>query len=150
MTRSYMASVEDSCVACKKDNYPLYKCKAFIALSPDKRMDLVWDSRLYINCLKLGHMAMQCSSSQKCKKCRGSHHSLLHIDRTKKPSRSGQSSQSSSTREDPMVVTTYTSQLGRQWQALLMTCQVIAVGVAAFINASLIRKRVCNIQISPN
>ena len=39
-TRSYTASVEDSCVACKKDSHPLYGCKSFIALSTDKRMEL--------------------------------------------------------------------------------------------------------------
>ena len=127
-TKSYTASMEDICVAFKKDNNPLYRCKSFIALSPDKRMELVRDSRLCINCLKSGHMAKQCPSSQKCKKCRGSHHSLLHKDWTKKPSRSGQSSQSSETREDPQVVTTHTSQSDRQQQVLLMTCQVIAVG----------------------
>ena len=39
--KSYTASMEDIYVACKKDNHPLYRCKSFIALSPDKRMELV-------------------------------------------------------------------------------------------------------------
>ena len=51
-TKSFMASVEDICVACKNDYHPLYGCKSFVALSPDKRMQLVWDSRPCINCLK--------------------------------------------------------------------------------------------------
>ena len=55
MTIFYAASKEDSCVACKKDNHPLYGCKSFIALSPEKRMELVQDSRFCINCLKSGH-----------------------------------------------------------------------------------------------
>ena len=79
-TRSYTASVEDSCVACKNDYHPLYGSKSFVALSPKKRMQLVWDSHLCINCLKSGPMANQCPSSQKCTKCRASHHSLLHKD----------------------------------------------------------------------
>ena len=108
--KSYTASVEDSCVACKKNNHPLYGCKSFIALSPDKKVELVQDSRFCINCLKSGHTAKQCPSSQKCKKCRGSHHSLLHKEFTARPSKSGQSSQSSDTGEDPTVVTTNTSQ----------------------------------------
>ena len=35
-TKSYTASMEGNCVACKKDNHPLYGCKSFIALSPNK------------------------------------------------------------------------------------------------------------------
>ena len=54
-TKSYTASVDDSCVACKNDYHPLYGCKLFIALLPDKRMQLVQDSRLCTNCLKSGH-----------------------------------------------------------------------------------------------
>ena len=127
-TRSYTASVEDHCVACKNDHHPLYGCKSFVALSPDKRMQLVRDSRLCMNCLKSGRMAKQCPSSQKCKKCQGSHHSLLHKDWTKKPSRSRQFSHSSENREEPKVLKMRTSQPGRQLQVLLMTCQVIAVG----------------------
>ena len=80
-TKFYTDTDEDTCVACKNDYHPLYGCKSFIALSPDKRMELVWDSRLCMNCLTSGHMVKQCPSSQKCEK----------------PSRSGQSSQSSET-----------------------------------------------------
>ena len=40
-TKSYTASVEDTCVACKNDYYPLYGCKSLVAISPDKRMQLV-------------------------------------------------------------------------------------------------------------
>ena len=63
MTKSYTARVEDSCVACKKDDHPLYGCKSFVALSPDKRMAFVQDSHLCINCLKSGHFGKQCPSS---------------------------------------------------------------------------------------
>ena len=127
MTKSYKASVEDTCVACNKDYYPLYGCKSFIALLPDKRMELVRENRLCMNCLKSGHFTNQCPFSQKCKKCRRSHHPLLHKDWTEKPFRCGQSSQSSETREDPTVVMTHTTQSGRQQQVLLMTCQIIVV-----------------------
>ena len=72
-------------------------------------------------------MAKQCPCFQKYKKCQGSHHSLLHKEFTMRSSRSGQSLQCSLTREDPSVVTTHTSQSGRQRQVSLMTCQVIAV-----------------------
>ena len=36
-TKSYMTSVEDNCVVCKRDNDPLYVPKTFIVLSPEKR-----------------------------------------------------------------------------------------------------------------
>ena len=38
MTKSYMAGVENICVACKKNKHPLYRYKSFIAILPDKRM----------------------------------------------------------------------------------------------------------------
>ena len=63
-SKSYMASVEDGCVQCKKDNHPLYG--SFIALSPNKIMAFIWDGCLLVNYLKLGHFAKQCPSSQKC------------------------------------------------------------------------------------
>ena len=85
-TKFYTASVEDTWVACKNDYLTLYGCKSFVALLPDKRIRLVRDSHLCNNCL---HMAKQCPSSQKCRKCRRSHHSLLHKDWIKKPSQSG-------------------------------------------------------------
>ena len=127
MAKSYTPSVVDNCVSCRKDSHPFYRCKSFIALSPDKRMDLIWDSRLCINYLKLGHFVRQCPSPQKCKKSQGSHHSLVHKESTTRFSQSRQSLQSSETREDPKVVTTHTSQSDHQRQVLLNTCQVIVV-----------------------
>ena len=70
-TKSFTASVEDTCAASKNDHHPLYGYKTFVELSPDKRMKLVRDSHLCMNCLKSGHMAKQCSSFQKCRKCQG-------------------------------------------------------------------------------
>ena len=90
-TKFYTVSVEDSCVACKNDYYLLYGCMLFFALLPDKKMQLFRDSRLCINCSKSGHMVKQCPSSQKCRKCQGSHHSLLHKNWSKKCLRSRQS-----------------------------------------------------------
>ena len=109
-------------------SHPLYRCKLFIPLSPDKRMDLVRDSRLCISWLKSGHLTKQCTFLHKYKKCTRSHRSLLHKDSTKKPSRSWQCSLSSQTQEDPKVVRTHMSQSGRQRQMFPITCQVIAVG----------------------
>ena len=40
-TKSYTTCMEDTCVVCKNDYHPLYGCKSFVALLPDKRMQLV-------------------------------------------------------------------------------------------------------------
>ena len=125
MTKSYTSSVEDTCVACKKDSHPLYGSKSFFVLSPDKGMELVLDNHLCLNCLNSGHFTKQWSYSRKC---RGSHHSSFNKELTTRSSESGQSSQSSEARENSMVVTTHTSQSGHQQQVLLITCQVILVG----------------------
>ena len=85
-TKSYMASVEHSCVSCRKDNYPLNGCKTFIALLPEKEwilsgtvvfVQIVWSQDK--------HFAKQCPSLQKCWVLR---HSLLHKDSTTRSSRS--------------------------------------------------------------
>ena len=116
-------------MACNKDNHPLYGCNTFIVLLPDKRMDVVRDIHLCINCLKSGHLAKQCLSSQVCKKCRGSHLSLLHKDSTTRSSRSRQSSQYSQTREDHKVVDTYMYvTIGPSTASVANDVSLIAVG----------------------
>ena len=72
-----------------------------------------------MNCLKAGHMANKCRAPQSCRKCRKTHHTLLHID-------------SSEPREEPASETinnvTHVPQLKRNKQVLLMTCRAKIFG----------------------
>ncbi|XP_037942998.1 uncharacterized protein LOC119675852 [Teleopsis dalmanni] len=73
------SNYEKLCPACKNDRHPLYTCKSFIQELPTKRLQLVKQMRLCINCLKFGHFARECSSGN-CKICNKKHNSLLHLD----------------------------------------------------------------------
>ena len=77
---SYAVNADEMCVACKKANHPLYACKSFQALSHEKKMSVVKDNKLCMNCLCSGHFVKECPSPQRCKKCHQPHHSWLHID----------------------------------------------------------------------
>ena len=65
---SNAASVEDNCVACKTAKHPFYRCKVFYEFPQARKMTIVRDNGLCLNCLRPGHFAKQCSSVQKCKK----------------------------------------------------------------------------------
>ncbi|XP_037931721.1 uncharacterized protein LOC119666512 [Teleopsis dalmanni] len=73
------SNYEKLCPACKNDRHPLYTCKSFIQELPTKRLQLVKQMRLCINCLRFGHFARECSSGN-CKICNKKHNSLLHLE----------------------------------------------------------------------
>ena len=77
---SYMASMSDSCVVCKTGKHPLYACQVFKYLHHDQMVTIMRSNGLCLNCSKLGHMAKQCQSNQRCRKCQRPHHSLLHFE----------------------------------------------------------------------
>ena len=76
---SYVANTNETCVACKKANHPLYSCKSFQARLHERKKGVVKDSKLCLNCLGSGHFVKECPSLQRCKKGHQPHHSLLHI-----------------------------------------------------------------------
>ena len=116
---SYTANVEETCIACKSARHPLYGCKVFKGFSHGKKLELVRENGLCLNCLKTGHFANRCPCTQKCKKCQKPHHSWLHIDQ---PSEAKESTTPEVERE-----VTHISQLRSCQQVLLMTCQVLVI-----------------------
>ena len=71
---SYVAYTDETCVACKKANHLLYSCKSFQALLHERKMGVVKDSKLCMNCLSSGHFVKERPSPQRCKKCHQPHH----------------------------------------------------------------------------
>ena len=116
---SYTARPENLCVACKKENHPLHICGRFQEMTRDERWAIVKKNGCCMNCLKAGHMANKCRVPQSCRKCRKTHHTLLHID-------------SNEPRDEPASETvsnaTHVPQLRRSKQVLLMTCRAKIVG----------------------
>ena len=80
---SYQVTTERRCAACNKVSHPLYVCASFQAFPHEARLAIVKRQNLCMNCLRHGHFSSQCQSSQRCKKCSGAHHILLHRDTSK-------------------------------------------------------------------
>ncbi|GFT03699.1 integrase catalytic domain-containing protein [Trichonephila clavipes] len=61
-------SVENkSCIVCKdKTLHPIFRCKRFLELNPEKRLDLVRLHKLCKLCLRKNHKRMQCTSTYVC------------------------------------------------------------------------------------
>ncbi|GFW14798.1 integrase catalytic domain-containing protein [Trichonephila clavipes] len=59
-------SVENkSCIVCKdKTLHPIFRCKRFLELNPEKRLDLVRLHKLCELCLRKNHKRMQCTSTE--------------------------------------------------------------------------------------
>ncbi|GFT35190.1 uncharacterized protein TNCV_352981 [Trichonephila clavipes] len=56
-----------SCIASKdKTSHPIFRCKKFLELNPEKRLDLVRLHMLCELCLRKNHKRMQCTSTYMC------------------------------------------------------------------------------------
>ena len=75
---AYTARSDSPCIACKKPAHPLNNCGTFLGMARDERWELIKRNGFCMNCLKAGHMANKCRASPACKKCRKTHHTLLH------------------------------------------------------------------------
>ena len=136
MRTTYMTSVDTSCIICGGSKHPVYACKKFKSMSTEQRTDVAKGHQLCFNCLRPGHFRPQCTSEQRCLKCRKSHHSLLHgeFDRDIKVKASDRASRGvvpSSSTEVGESSAQHNSHLShpehRQRSTLLMTCQVAII-----------------------
>ena len=138
-----MTSIDTSCVVCRTSKHPLYACRKFRSLSAEQRMDVVRKNQLCFNSLQSGHFKPQCTSDQKCQKCRKPHHTLLHAQfnsdsETKANDGADKSGKHSSTVEVVDRPTRHNSHLlhpdpGGQRSALLMTCQIVVVTSDSYV-----------------
>ncbi|XP_055605904.1 uncharacterized protein LOC129754066 [Uranotaenia lowii] len=63
------------CAICS-ENHVLYHCPRFAKMNLDTKEKEIRRLHLCRNCLRKGHLANNCSSTN-CRKCRGRHHTLL-------------------------------------------------------------------------
>ena len=76
-------SVVGPCVVCQQSHMLLY-CDRFKGLSLRESFDVVRKNKLCYNCLRAGHMALECRKPSVCSVpgCGKRHTKFLHIDRT--------------------------------------------------------------------
>lgn len=72
---AYLTSVQD-CVCCNGE-HPLYQCQKFKDLSISQRIQLVYDKKLCLNCLRPSHFVNKCKGSL-CRIYNSRHNTLLH------------------------------------------------------------------------
>jgi len=91
-----LALTAQLCSICK-ECHPIYNCVEFLKKTVQDRQT-VKKKPLCINCLKTGHYAKECKSSN-CRKCAKVHNTLLHVDHTDTRVESSTSSDTQSLRQ---------------------------------------------------
>ena len=90
-----------NCSLCKGGQHPSYLCPIFKAMDIEHRKIHARDSNLCFNCLSQGHRTRDCKSTNRCKKCSKSHHTMLHREQVKSESDAGKSPVSPSDSSPP-------------------------------------------------
>ncbi|XP_075153988.1 uncharacterized protein LOC142227367 [Haematobia irritans] len=68
---------EQRCPICK-GNHMVKSCTKFVSMNFKSRLTAVKRSHCCINCLAQGHIAVACTSKNRCAKCNAKHHTLMH------------------------------------------------------------------------
>ncbi|KAG7305743.1 hypothetical protein JYU34_009868 [Plutella xylostella] len=81
-TKNFLVSTDNtraySCPMCSQ-SHGLFNCPSFKALDIDSRIKKAKESRVCMNCLRLGHVENACTLTH-CKYCKYRHNTLLHKD----------------------------------------------------------------------
>ena len=120
---TFTAGVSDKCVVCKTEKHALFTCPDFKSMSQDKMMSTLRSNWLCLNCLRPGHFFRQCPSSNRCRKCQGRHHTLIHNDSRESPSTTALNPPVAAPLTEP-IVSSNTSTGSNAPNTLLMTCQI--------------------------
>ncbi|XP_037816477.1 uncharacterized protein LOC119606893 [Lucilia sericata] len=67
------------CKLCK-ENHKISSCTRFLNMDYRNRVSTLKKFRYCFNCLNIGHMYGDCSSTNGCSKCKRKHHTLMHRD----------------------------------------------------------------------
>ncbi|UYV84182.1 hypothetical protein LAZ67_X001460, partial [Cordylochernes scorpioides] len=90
--QSYGMLIEksDTCILCKSKHHPLYMCNLFCKMPLKEKLNVVKGHKLCFNCLRKGHFSWNCRLNQRCKVCKGKHHTMIHYDKPSTESASAQ------------------------------------------------------------
>ena len=70
-----------TCIKCKEERHPLFKCQEFRKLTVDEKIKFVQINRHCFNCLAPTHTVAGCNSQRRCFECGEKHNTLLHRHR---------------------------------------------------------------------
>ncbi|XP_050508013.1 uncharacterized protein LOC126885481 [Diabrotica virgifera virgifera] len=79
--QSFLSFNGKACTFCN-ENHKIFNCAKFWECSTQERINHARESKLCTNCLYPGHFSSKCKYGS-CKRCKGNHNTLLHLDRQK-------------------------------------------------------------------
>lgn len=88
--QTYVSAIR-KCYYCK-DDHLIYYCSEFLSLSRSEKANKIHEHKLCKNYLCVGFTINLCKGKG-CKKCKGKHHTLLHIDHLQTHSNFSQNSE---------------------------------------------------------
>ena len=121
---NHVRSQQSTCTLCGGEHHQVYLCPTFKTKSMEAKQEYVRLNNLYFNCLSPGHRTRDCSSSNRCRRCGGSHHTCLHEDRVP-PSPTEAHVTQSTIHQPPTQPVNSTTTARPDEPTLLMTAQVI-------------------------
>ena len=78
---NHMGSQQSTCTLCGGECHQVYLCPTFKTKRMEAKQEYVRLNNLRFNSLFPGHRTRDCRSSNRCRRCGGSHHTCLHKDR---------------------------------------------------------------------
>ena len=128
-TGAYSVTNSVTCALCNDSHY-LFQCQRFLLQDVSTRIKTVNSLRLCLNCLKKGHFAKNCRST-KCKICRNTHNSLLHLPARNSTQGSSNKAEGTITNishdqsEPSPIVSNCSTKMAHSYQTLLSTAQIL-------------------------
>ncbi|XP_019891822.1 uncharacterized protein LOC109612299 [Musca domestica] len=77
MSNNFIVPEDSYCGLCRR-NHPLRKCRRFLSMPYDTKLDFIERERICRNCLGTTHTVRYCPSKDYCHKCQRSHNTILH------------------------------------------------------------------------
>ncbi|GAB0089341.1 hypothetical protein DMENIID0001_038640 [Sergentomyia squamirostris] len=74
---SCLSGANETCLHCKVSCHKLYRCKPFLILPPERKLEVVRTLNICKNCLSESHAISECKYPL-CKTCSKAHNKLLH------------------------------------------------------------------------
>lgn len=71
----------NTCKVCDK-SHKIFHCYRFLKMTPSERYASIKNVNTCFNCLRDGHGASTCQSSERCRHCKEKHNTLLHFNET--------------------------------------------------------------------
>lgn len=117
---------------CQCDSpHPLHQCPIFRKKSPSGRKSFLKGKIICFNCLKLGHISPDCTSTGRCQTCNAKHHTLLHYSKNNKTTTSPEPLPTSTSSRDK--VTSADSAASSLCASVTGPTQVVLGTIEAFI-----------------